>query len=75
MTIYISTEIGFKVQVGGQNEEPAIFEKDVTYYMITSGLSGWNPNAVWSFKAASIIGYWEASGNPKRGADADKTFQ
>lgn len=63
-----------RVQPGGQNEAPAIFEKDGTYYMITSGLTGWDPNAARSFKANSVMGPWETLGNPARGIDADKTF-
>jgi hypothetical protein len=63
-----------RVQVGGQNEAPAIFEKDGSYYMITSGLTGWDPNAARSFKANSMMGKWEPLGNPARGIDADKTF-
>ena len=30
---------------GGHNEAPAIFKKDGTYWMITSGCTGWAPNA------------------------------
>lgn len=63
-----------RVQPGGQNEAPAIFEKDGTYYMITSGLTGWDPNAARSFKAKSVMGPWEKLGNPAQGKDADKTF-
>lgn len=29
---------------GGHNEAPAIFKKDGTYWMITSGCTGWEPN-------------------------------
>lgn len=63
-----------RVQPGGQNEAPAIFIKDGTYYMIASGLTGWDPNAARSFKASSIMGPWEDLGNPAKGSDADKTF-
>ncbi|MEH6408314.1 MAG: glycoside hydrolase family 43 protein [Leeuwenhoekiella sp.] len=63
-----------RVQVGGQNEGPAIFQKGGTYYMITSGLTGWAPNAARSFKAKSVMGPWEKLGNPAQGTDADKTF-
>ncbi|MCG9972857.1 glycoside hydrolase family 43 protein [Christiangramia crocea] len=63
-----------RVQPGGQNEAPAVFEKDGTYYMITSGLTGWDPNPARSFKASSLMGPWKALGNPARGVDADKTF-
>jgi hypothetical protein len=63
-----------RIQPGGQNEAPAIFEKDGTYYMITSGLTGWDPNAARSFKSNSVMGPWEVLGNPAKGMDADKTF-
>ncbi|WP_373060126.1 glycoside hydrolase family 43 protein [Zunongwangia sp. H14] len=63
-----------RVQAGGQNEAPAIFEKDGKYYMVTSGLTGWDPNAARSFVADSIMGKWSALGNPAEGKDADKTF-
>ncbi|MCM4157281.1 glycoside hydrolase family 43 protein [Gramella sp. AN32] len=63
-----------RVQVGGQNEAPAIFEKEGKYYMITSGLTGWDPNPARSFVADSIMGKWTALGNPAKGEDADKTF-
>lgn len=63
-----------RIQVAGQNEAPAIFKKDGIYYMITSGLTGWDPNAARSFRAKNIMGPWEPLGNPARGEDADKTF-
>ena len=63
-----------RMQPGGQNEAPAVFEKDGYYYMITSGLTGWDPNAARSFRAKSIMGPWEKLGNPAKGEDGDKTF-
>lgn len=63
-----------RVQPGGQNEAPAIFKHEGTYYMIASGLTGWDPNAARSFKADSVMGPWEALGNPAVGEDADLTF-
>ena len=63
-----------RMQPGGQNEAPAIFQKDGYYYMITSGLTGWAPNAARSFRAKSIMGPWEKLGNPAQGKYADKTF-
>ncbi|MDN3596726.1 glycoside hydrolase family 43 protein [Zunongwangia endophytica] len=63
-----------RMQPGGQNEAPAIFEKDGYCYMITSGLTGWAPNAARSFRAKSIMGPWEKLGNPAVGENADKTF-
>lgn len=62
------------VAPAGHNEGPAIFKKDNTYYMITSGCTGWAPNAARSFKSKSIWGPWESLGNPCVGKDAELTF-
>lgn len=68
------TDNWVRVLAGGQNEAPAIFKHDGVYYMITSGLTGWDPNAARSFKAAAVMGPWEPLGNPAVGEDADLTF-
>jgi hypothetical protein len=60
---------------GGQNEAPAIFKKDGTYWMITSGCTGWAPNEARMFSAPSIWGPWTQHPNPCRGPKADKTFE
>lgn len=62
------------VAPAGHNEAPAIFKKDAIYYMITSGCTGWDPNAARSFKAKSIWGPWEYLGNPCVGAHSNLTF-
>lgn len=59
---------------GGHNEAPALFKKDGTYWMITSGCTGWDPNAARLFSAPSIWGPWKQHPNPCRGEGADKTF-
>ncbi len=59
---------------GGHNEAPAIFRHDNTYWMITSGCTGWAPNAARLFSAPSIWGPWQQHPNPCRGEKADKTF-
>ena len=41
---------------------------------MTSGCTGWAPNAARLFKANSIWGPWESAGNPCVGTDADLTF-
>ena len=63
-----------RVQPGGQNEAPAVFKHKETYYMITSGLTGWKPNKARSFKAKSMFGPWEKLANPAKGKNADVTF-
>lgn len=63
-----------RVVPAGHNEAPALFKKDGIYYLMTSGCTGWAPNAARMFKAKSIWGPWEALGNPCVGDDADLTF-
>jgi acetyl esterase/lipase len=52
---------------GDFNEAPALFKHDGRYYMITSGCSGWAPNAARSAVADSVFGPWTSLGNPARG--------
>ena len=59
---------------GGHNEAPAIFKKDGTYFMITSGCTGWAPNEARMFSAPSIWGPWKQHPNPCQGEDAALTF-
>lgn len=58
----------------GHNEAPSIFKKDGTYFLITSGCTGWAPNAARSFSATSIWGPWTELKNPWRGEQADISF-
>lgn len=58
----------------GHNEAPAIFKKDGTYWMITSGCTGWAPNKARMMKATDILGEWEQLPNPCVGPNADITF-
>lgn len=69
------TDTWVRVQPGGQNEAPAIFKRGPYYYMITSGLTGWDPNAARSFRSTSMLGPWENLGNPAKGKGADVTFK
>ena len=56
-----------RVFPGDYNEAPALFKRNGRYYMISSGCSGWKPNAARSAVADSILGPWNALGNPSRG--------
>lgn len=58
----------------GHNEAPAIFKHEGTYWMITSGCTGWEPNEARMFSAPSIWGPWKQHPNPCRGPLAEKTF-
>lgn len=58
-----------RVMPGGHNEAPAICKYDGKYYMITSGCTGWAPNAARSMVADNIFGPWKMLGNPCRGVN------
>ena len=63
-----------RVQPTGHNEAPSIFKKSGKYYMITSGCTGWAPNAARLLVADSVMGNWEYINNPCIGNDKDLTF-
>lgn len=53
------------------NEAPAVWKHKGKYWLIASGLSGWDPNAARSAVADSIMGPWTMLGNPARGTNPD----
>ena len=53
----------------------ALFKRDGRYHMITSGCTGWTPNAAQHAVADSIWGPWEVTGNPCVGEGRDRTFE
>ncbi len=59
---------------GGWREAPALFRFKDTYYMITSGCTGWDPNAADYATAPSPLGPWTRHGSPMRGEGAELTF-
>lgn len=64
-----------RLQPGGHNEAPTIMERDGKYWMITSGCTGWAPNAARLLSAPSIMGEWTLEeGNPARGPKSETTF-
>lgn len=63
-----------RLSPAGHNEAPAIFKHDGTYWMITSGCTGWDPNEARMFSAPSIWGPWTQHPNPCRGPKAEITF-
>ncbi len=62
------------IEPAGHNEAPAVFKQDGKYYLITSGCTGWDPNAARSFAADDLFGPWTALGNPALGEGAELTF-
>lgn len=63
-----------RVAPWGHNEAPAIFRHAGRYWMITSGCTGWAPNAARLFTATDLMGEWQQLPNPCRGEGADKTY-
>jgi beta-xylosidase len=55
-------------------ESPVVFKRGTKYYIITSGTTGWWPNAAEYAYADSMLGPWTVVGNPCVGTDADLTF-
>jgi hypothetical protein len=59
---------------GTFREAPALFKYRGKYYLITSGCTGWSPNAAQAAVADSIFGPWKILGNPCVGTEANVTF-
>jgi len=53
-----------RVFPAGQNEAPVVFKAHQKYWLITSGTTGWAPNAARLAVADSIWGPWKKVGNP-----------
>ena len=66
-----------RVLEGRSNEAPAIFKKGSKYFMISSGCTGWKPNAARSAVAEHPLGPWVELDNPARGTkeDIETTFR
>ncbi|KAF6993495.1 hypothetical protein CFC21_010380 [Triticum aestivum] len=58
-----------RILVARYREAPALFKFGGTYYMITSGCTGWAPNTPKAHAATSIMGPWETLGNPFLGGN------
>jgi hypothetical protein len=64
-----------RILVGKMREAPAPFKFQNRYYLITSGCTGWNPNAADYTVADNILGPWQSKGNPCAGPEAQLTFR
>ncbi|REA60087.1 beta-glucanase [Dyadobacter luteus] len=71
---YLSATTADTLLFSNHREAPAVFKKDGKYFMITSGCTGWDPNAATLHVAESLFGPWKPSGDPLRGPLAEKTF-
>jgi hypothetical protein len=66
-----------RILPGQFNEAAALFKHAGKYFLITSGTSGWAPNAARLAMADSILGTWTPLGNPCRGTEQQvrRTFE
>jgi len=64
-----------RILVRGHREAPAPFKHQGRYYLITSGCTGWKPNAADYAVAENILGPWKMKGNPCTGPEAELTFR
>lgn len=72
---YITPTTSYSRILENRNREaPAVFKHEGKYYLITSGCTGWSPNAATYAVADDLLGPWEEQGNPCTGKDADSTF-
>jgi len=63
-----------KMIFSAHREAPAIFKWAGRYYLITSGCTGWKPNAADLHIADSLFGEWTSLGSPLHGKGADSTY-
>jgi hypothetical protein len=58
-----------------QREAPAMFKSEGTYYLVTSGATGWDPNPARYATSQNILGQFTDRGNPVSGDGAANTYR
>jgi beta-galactosidase len=72
---YLQPTAEDKLLFSAHREAPALFRYQSTYYLITSGCTGWAPNKATVHTATSLLGPWTLMDhNPMIGPGADSTF-
>ena len=72
--------IYYRIFPNDYNEAPAVFKHNGTYYLLSSGCTGWAPNEARLASAPNIFGPWTMMDNPCVGFNAqlelgpEKTF-
>jgi beta-xylosidase len=73
---YLShTTIDKRILIKQSREAPAVFKHGNRYYLISSGCTGWSPNAASYAVADSIMGNWTPVANPCTGKGGEQTWQ
>ena len=57
-----------------RKEAPVLIKKNGNYYLITSDMSGWNPNPTHVYRSAKIFGPYEELNNPCSGPSSDISY-
>jgi hypothetical protein len=63
-----------RLLIDQSREAPAVFKFNKKYYLLSSGCTGWVPNAASYAVADSLLGDWQQFGNPCTGDQADSTY-
>jgi Glycosyl hydrolases family 43 len=63
-----------RVFVKNMREAPAMFKEGDRYFLITSGCTGWAPNAADYAVSDSVMGPWKIMDNPATGPGFENTF-
>jgi hypothetical protein len=72
---YLSPTTTYKrILINKRREGPAIFKCEGKYWLISSGCTGWSPNAASYAVADHPLGPWKEYGNPCTGPGADTTY-
>lgn len=59
---------------GAQREAPVVFVRNGSYYLLSSGCTGWAPNQARYYKSDSMLGEWVNMGDPCIGDQKVTTF-
>jgi beta-xylosidase len=71
---YLSATAKDSLLFSNHREAPALFRYRDSYFLITSGCTGWAPNRASLHVAKSLFGPWEPVGDPMTGPGAERTF-
>jgi hypothetical protein len=73
---YLSpTKTYSRILEGKNREAPALIKHKHNYYLVTSGCTGWSPNAASYAAASHPLGPWKEYDNPCNGPGRETTFQ